>query len=381
MTPDATELRRALTEEIAAADPELPVEWRESIASVPRELFLGTAVFRGVQEGWQPVNRKELGEEEWLRMVYSDRTWVTQVDGRDADGSPGPVTGSPTSSATLPSLVVRTALVAGLRGGEKVLEVGTGTGYSTALLCHRFGAGNAENIVSIEYDQRLAANAAVHLHEAGYAPVLVVGDGLQGCRQHADYDAVVATCSVRSLPPSWFWQLNEGGSITTTISGWMLAAGLIRLTLDEEGTAHGRFTDDRISYMLARPHERPPAPVFFPQLGNTRTARVDPRLLDRWAGRFVAQLAAPSAQLMTTGDGIVLRDVGTGSQAWTEAEGEGWIVHQHGPLSLWDQVEAALLSWQEAGAPDLTAFGMTATPEQQNVWLGSPDGPKWSLPV
>lgn len=40
----------------------------------------------------------------------------------------------------------------------------------------------------------------------------------------------------------------------------MLAAGLIRLVLDDEGTAHGRFTEDTISYMLARPHERPHPP-------------------------------------------------------------------------------------------------------------------------
>ncbi|WP_026328556.1 hypothetical protein [Streptomyces sulphureus] len=82
-------------------------------------------------------------------------------------------------------------------------------------------------------------------------------DGLQSCKEYADYDAIVATCAVRVVPPSWFGQLTDGGSITTALSGWMPAGGLIRLVLYEEGTAHGRFTEDTVSYMLARPHGRP----------------------------------------------------------------------------------------------------------------------------
>ncbi|WEH34704.1 ATP-grasp peptide maturase system methyltransferase [Streptomyces sp. AM 4-1-1] len=378
MPADPAALRLALAQEVDAATPTLDPGWRDAVAAVPRELFLGSAAFRPAGAGWEPVHRAEVGEEEWLRMVHSDRTWVTQVEEKDAANSTGPVSGSPTSSATLPSLVVRTAQVAELRPGRRILEVGTGTGYSTAVLCHRLGS---ENIVSIEYDADLAASAAAHLGNAGYTPTLAVGDGLLGCREHADYDAIIATCSVRYIPHSWFWQLNDGGSITTTICGWMLAAGLIRLALDDEGTAHGRFTDDTITYMLARPHERPPRPVFFRQDGDTRRARLDPGLLEEWAGRFVAQLAAPSAELMTTGSGIILRDVATGSQAWTEPDDGGWSVHQHGPLHLWDQVEGALLLWQDAGAPDLTQFGMTATPFEQTVWIGSPEGPNWQLPV
>lgn len=164
-------------------------------------------------------------------------------------------------------------------------------------------------------------------------------------------------------------------------SGWMLAAGMIRLELDDEGTAHGRFTDDNITYMLARPHERPPAPVFLRQDGTARSTHLDPDLVEQWAGRFVAQLAAPSAELMTSGTGIILRDTATGSQAWTEGDGSTCTVHQHGPLRLWDQVEEALQAWKDAGAPNLTEFGMTATPYEQTVWIGSPAGPSWRLPI
>ncbi|MFH7333877.1 hypothetical protein [Streptomyces sp. KHY 26] len=86
----------------------------------------------------------------------------------------------------------------------------------------------------------------------------------------------------------------------------MLGAGLIRLTVTEDCTASGHFTDDEIGFMLARPHERPPRPTFYQQTGQTRPAHLDPGLLKKWAGRFVAQLAAPSAELMTTSDGVWL---------------------------------------------------------------------------
>ncbi|WP_322973787.1 hypothetical protein [Actinacidiphila oryziradicis] len=89
---------------------------------------------------------------------------------------------------------------------------------------------------------------------------MVIGDGLQGHQEGAESDAIVATCAVRHIPVPWLWQLRDGGTITTTLSGWMLASGLIRLTLADDGTATGRFTGDTISYMLARPQERPPTP-------------------------------------------------------------------------------------------------------------------------
>ncbi|MFB7919497.1 ATP-grasp peptide maturase system methyltransferase [Streptomyces sp. NPDC056061] len=378
MPADPAALRLALAGEIAAGNPALDPAWHDAVAAVPRELFVENALFRHAGTEWTPVRQTETSDDEWLKMVYTDRTWVTQIDEQDAADVEGPVAGSPTSSATLPSLVVRTAQVADLQPGQHILEVGTGTGYSTAILCHRLGT---DNVVSIEYDTGLAATAAAHLRAAGYTPALAVGDGLRGCREHADYDAIIATCSVRHIPPHWFWQLNDGGSITTTICGWMQAAGLIRLVLDDEGTAHGRFTADHITYMLARPHERPPSPLFLRIDGDTTPARLDPALLERWEARFVAQLAAPSAELMDTSSGIILRDVATGSQAWTEPEGTGWTVHQHGPLRLWDRVENALIQWQKAQAPDLTGFGMTATPESQTVWIGSPQGPTWQLPV
>ncbi|EST27634.1 ATP-grasp peptide maturase system methyltransferase [Streptomyces roseochromogenus] len=370
----AAALRRELAGAIHVDDP----VWRRALSAVPRELFLGEAVFRPSTAGWEPVHREQLGDDEWLSLVYQDTTWVTQIDGIAATDAPGPLTGRPTSSSTLPSLIVRMLDLAGIREGDKVLEIGTGSGYSTTILCHRLGD---KAVYSIEYDPHLAALAADRIHAAGHHPILITGDGLAGYKGGAEYDHIVATCAVRHIPPAWLYQIRDGGTITTTIGGWMLASGLIRLTMNEDGTATGRFADDQIGYMLARPHERPPRPTFHQHPGHTRATRVDPALLDDWTGHFLAQLAAPSAELMATGDGVILVDVATGSQAWTEPAADGWTVHQHGPLNLWDQVEDALTTWRSAGSPSQSDFGMTVeTDNTQRVWIGTPDGPSWDLP-
>ncbi|OXS31008.1 ATP-grasp peptide maturase system methyltransferase [Streptomyces sp. XY006] len=372
---DPADLRRQLAAAVAVDDP----AWRTALETVPRELFLGNGLFQFDGRQWTPVHRDRTDPGKWLRLVYQDTTWVTQVDGTTAVEATGPVTGRPTSSSTLPSLIVRMLDVAGISEGHKVLEIGTGTGYSTAILCSRLGDSD---VYSIECDPGLAVAAADHIHAAGYHPTLITGDGLAGHKDDAEYDDIVATCAVRHIPPAWLYQVRAGGTITTTISGWMLASGLVRLTVQDDGTATGRFHPDQISYMLARPHERPPRPTFHQHPGHTRATRVNPALLEDWTGQFLAQLAAPSAELMTTGTGVILVDVGTGSQAWTEPAGGGWTVHQHGPLRLWDQVEDALTIWQDAGSPPHSDLGLTVDLDgTQRVWLGTPDGPSWNLPV
>ncbi|MDT0378398.1 ATP-grasp peptide maturase system methyltransferase [Streptomyces sp. DSM 42041] len=354
--------------------------WRAAVEQVPRELFLGPAVYRQTGRGWEPLLRDSCPPEEWLRTAYTDATLVTQIDGLNAADAPGPVSGSPTSSSTLPSLVIRMLELAGIREGEKVLEIGTGTGYSTSLLCHRIGEGN---VYSIEYDPALATLAADRIHSAGYQPHLVTGDGLNGHPPGADYDRIVLTCALRSVPLPLLWQLADTGSITFGLGGWMQAAGLINLTIAEDGTFTGRFTGEPLSYMLARPHQPPPRPKFFPVAGEPRPTRIDPELTQSWTGRFVAQLSSPSAEMIATADNVILIDVATGSQSWTEPDGtSSWRVHQHGPLRLWDQVEQGIGAWQRAGMPDQSDFGMTISEDDtQTVWIGAPSGTSWTLPA
>ncbi|GII85482.1 SAM-dependent methyltransferase [Sphaerisporangium siamense] len=358
--------------------------WCQAIKVVPRELFLGEAVYQateGDEKGtiWEPVRRSDMSNADWLRLAYADDTWVTQLDGVMAADARAPVHGDPTSSSSSPGLVVRMLEAAQIGDRDKVLEIGTGTGYSTALMCHRLGS---EAVTSIECDPGVAAHARKAIEACDHSPTLIVGDGLNGYEKNAEYDRLIATCSVRFIPPAWMWQVRDGGTITTPMWGWMDGNALAHLTLADDGTASGRFHPYNVAFMNARPHGRPPRASYMLGIGDERESRIDPSTLDDWTGCFVAQLAAPSAEKLGAGDEMILLDVATGSQASTRKAGAaGWTVRQHGPLRLWDAVEDAIETWRRAGSPHQSAFGLSVSPSAQWIWLGAPDGPRWRLPV
>jgi protein-L-isoaspartate(D-aspartate) O-methyltransferase len=114
---------------------------------------------------------------------------------------------------TQPSLVARMVEALALGGDEKVLEVGTGYGYQTALL-----AKLAREVWSIElwHDMTDAANAS--LTKLGVAnATLVVGDGTQGIPGQAPFDAIVLTAAFPSVPPPLVDQLAQGGRLVQPI--------------------------------------------------------------------------------------------------------------------------------------------------------------------
>jgi protein-L-isoaspartate(D-aspartate) O-methyltransferase len=110
---------------------------------------------------------------------------------------------------TQPTLVAR--MVAGLRleGDERVLEVGTGLGFQTALL-----AELAREVFSVERFADLAEEARANLEAAGvYGVTVTVGDGTLGLPEHAPFDAVVVSAAAPEVPPPLVEQLGEGGRL------------------------------------------------------------------------------------------------------------------------------------------------------------------------
>ena len=94
-----------------------------------------------------------------------------------------------------------------LKPTDKVLEVGTGSGYVTALL-----AELTAQVYSIERHPALAAEAQRVLTTLGYTNVeIVIGDGTAGLPAHAPYDAIIVSAATSELPPALVWQLREGG--------------------------------------------------------------------------------------------------------------------------------------------------------------------------
>ena len=103
----------------------------------------------------------------------------------------------------------------GLKGDEKVLEVGTGSGYQTALL-----AQLAAMVFSIERHGLLAREAKEALDRAGITNVSVmVGDGTLGWRPYAPYDAILVAAASPDIPEPLLEQLAEGGRLVIPIGG------------------------------------------------------------------------------------------------------------------------------------------------------------------
>jgi protein-L-isoaspartate(D-aspartate) O-methyltransferase len=112
-----------------------------------------------------------------------------------------------------------------LTGVEKVLEIGTGSGYQTAIL-----AKLARRVVTVERIPSLASDAARRLRDLGFANVeFVTGDGTLGCPAHAPFDRILSAAASPSVPPPWLEQLEEGGIIVLPVGG-RFSQDLMRVT-------------------------------------------------------------------------------------------------------------------------------------------------------
>ncbi|MEV5967299.1 ATP-grasp peptide maturase system methyltransferase [Kribbella sp. NPDC051952] len=372
--------------DLAAAGHIRSKEWRAAIESVPREEFI-PEFFTKVDRAdgptlWDPTPARS-GNDGWLRAVYEDISHVTQLNGEiTAADVPEAIDGNPTSSSTMPSLVARMWEDLEVEDGNRVLEIGTGTGYSAALGCYRLGE---DNLTSVEFDPQVAARAGRALGRAGFRPHLVVGDGEAGAPGTAPYDRIIATCSFRYVPKAWLEQSKPGTIILVTLFGWLGGTGLVKLTVTGDGTAEGRFLPGYVSFMPSRAHN--PEPAVIPELSeaaSSRSTSLGPEVLTTYGpAQLVAQLAVPEAQHITFGPGGDLPEhlLVQPDESYAALRGAAgtWTVEQGGPRQLWDEVERAVAEWRAAGEPGIENFRVTVTPQEQRVDIHG--GTSWSLPT
>ncbi|WP_217170933.1 ATP-grasp peptide maturase system methyltransferase [Streptomyces sp. AC512_CC834] len=366
---DSVRLREAMAKGLAAdgvlADP----AWRQAVEAVPRHRFVPGFYLPADERDeqgltvWEPVTA-ELDYGRWLAAAYSDTTLITQFDGEEPDWK-APVVrhgGAPTSSSTLPSLVVRMWADAEITEEHTVLEIGTGTGYSTALACERLGSAD---VTSIEVDSRRLEQAASALYDCGYTPTLAVADGLYGYWPEASFDRIVAACSFRAVPPALLAQVRPGGKILLTLSGWLYGYARVLLTVTEDGTAEGRLLDGTVSFMSARTHAAPAFgnPAHWaaglpdkPRATPHSPERITAATEEAFHLRFLAQSAVPDAQMTTVGEVVHLVDVVTDSAATLTPAGAGWAVREGGPVKLWERIERVLDAYDAAGRPGPETF-------------------------
>ena len=114
-----------------------------------------------------------------------------------------------------PSIHARYLELLALRGTEKVLEIGTGSGYQTVLLAHL-----AAQVFSIERINALYASARDNIQRSGVRNVsLLLGDGTLGWREYAPYDAILVSAAAPQVPKPFAEQLAEGGRLLIPIGG------------------------------------------------------------------------------------------------------------------------------------------------------------------
>jgi protein-L-isoaspartate(D-aspartate) O-methyltransferase len=112
-----------------------------------------------------------------------------------------------------PYIVALMTEIAALKKTDKVLEVGTGSGYQAAVL-----AEICDSVYSIEINEALAKNAQNVLTELGYTKISIsIGDGYQGWREHSPYDAILVTCAPTSVPQPLIDQLRDGGRLAIPV--------------------------------------------------------------------------------------------------------------------------------------------------------------------
>jgi protein-L-isoaspartate(D-aspartate) O-methyltransferase len=162
----------------------------------------------------QAVPRERFVPAELARFAYDDR----------------PLAIGHGATISQPYIVALIAQLARIRSGDRVLDVGTGSGYQAAIAA-QLGA----IVLGIERVPELATAASSLLHELGYAIDVVCGDGWKGRAEHAPFDAILVAAAADEVPTALVDQLALGGRLVIPV-GPPWAQQLRVVTRNELGT-------------------------------------------------------------------------------------------------------------------------------------------------
>ncbi|GAA3721952.1 methyltransferase domain-containing protein [Streptomyces tremellae] len=347
---------------------------REAVEALPRHLFAPGRLYHWDGRAYVPVDRRT-DPDAWARLVYADpdAAAVTQV-----------TEGVPSSSLSCAAVVADMLDSLLLEPGQRVLELGTGTGWNAALLARRAGPGR---VTSVEVDEVLARAARRRVDAAGVPVDVHVADGGLGLPAGAPYHRVIATYAVPRVPWAWVEQCVPGGRI---VFPWG-PLGHVALTVAPDGRSASGWVQGLAQFMSARgTGGRDGAPDYAavrgtgPADGERPVHRDLAPLHAEYSLRFALRVAVPGLRLATAvdEDGVNawLHD-GHGSWASLTAEPDGTTTaRQGGPRRLADEVEHAWDQWQALGSPGPREYGMTVHRDRQYVWCLDPaTGPRWPV--
>ncbi|MBT2228842.1 methyltransferase domain-containing protein [Nonomuraea sp. NEAU-A123] len=356
--------------------------WREPVTTTPRHLFVPRwwDTPTGASFGTWQLRDGLADEQEWLATGYRDESLITQVAGVHADhATPGQVlAGRPTSSSTLPGLVVRMLRHGEIYDGADVLDLATGSGYSAALLSRSLGDAH---VTSIDVDLYLTEAAAERLDRVGLHPKVVTCDGngpLPG-----RYDRIVSMVAVRPIPASWLEALRPGGRLVTCIANTSL---IVTANKTDDGWARGQIERDWAMFMPTRSGSG----AYGSGLADMYEAIRDQSGEDVGQGRYpVVDVGAgwelrSMLEVMAPGvedryeqgeDGRRTAWLLHEDGSWARASAQGMdcpTVHQAGPRRLWDIFDDIRFHWLASGSLPLYGARVSITPSGViRVWRGT----------
>jgi protein-L-isoaspartate(D-aspartate) O-methyltransferase len=170
-----------------------------------------------------------------MRAVPRHAMVPRELQGQAYDDTPLPIGYGQTISQ--PYIVAIMSELLDLSPNDKVLEIGTGSGYQAAVLAHL-----TSHVYSIEIVEPLFIRTRTVLEEQDYAGRVHLkhGDGHLGWAEHAPFDAIIATCAARHVPPPLWDQLKPGGRIVIPIGGVYEVQYLLEVTKQADGSRRSR---------------------------------------------------------------------------------------------------------------------------------------------
>lgn len=345
----------------------VPAPLRAALQAVPRPLFLPPTLWlRDEEGGYEPCPRED-DPDRWWHAAYQDVPLVTQFT-ELSDGDT-----VPSSSASMPSMVVRMLRDLDVRPGHRVLEIGTGTGFHAALLSCLVGA---ENVTSLDVDPRLTREAQRALAASGHRPEVVCADGADGWRPNAPYDRIISTCSVRIVPLAWLEQLSPGGLLVAPWDTAWCNFGTLIARRQEDGTVAGSLAPYG-SFMLMRA-QQVDVELHRDVLRDDQVPDRSVTELSPWsvAGNDLdAQMHiglhvpgvwhAWDTDVQEAHTRLWLAD--DRATSWSRVDYDGrqmstFAVAQYGPRRLWDEVARAHEGYVSAGRPGIERHRLRISP-------------------
>jgi protein-L-isoaspartate(D-aspartate) O-methyltransferase len=187
----------------------------EREAMIERHLKRRGITEQHIIDAFLAVPREEFVAPDYAHLAYGDH--------------PLPIEAGQTISQ--PYIVALTIQAAGIGHGDKVLEVGAGSGYAAAVISRIAG-----KVIGIERQHDLVALARQRIERLGCDNVEIVeGDGTKGCPDHAPFDAIVAAASGSHVPKPWIEQLADGGRIVMPVGDPSWVQELIKVTKAPNG--------------------------------------------------------------------------------------------------------------------------------------------------